>query len=75
MVILAGRRMLKEIEIKVENVNIRRKKCIKYLEIYLKTNMIMGQYIRNVAEKAGKAIESIIRLLPNIEDLRDTVVN
>ena len=66
VVILAGGRTVKQVEITVGNIKMRSQDQIKYLGVYLDRNMRMGQHIKNVVKKAEKAIGNLSRILPNI---------
>lgn len=66
IVILEGRRKLKEINIRFNNQNLRNKKSLKYLGVQIGHNMNMWTHIKYVAGKAEKTAAALGRLMPNI---------
>ena len=78
MVILAGRRKLKELEIVLdrdgdeENVVIRSKKSVKYLGVHLDKDAKLKQHAVEVVRKAKRQVAALSRLTPNIQGPRQS---
>lgn len=66
VLILAGRRTLKEITVRIGNMEISNKRSIKYLGITIGHNMNLGTHIKKIVEKADKTTTALSRLMPNI---------
>lgn len=65
-VLLVGGRKTKSISFGLRGVVIQSQKSLKYLGIHLDRNLTMGVHIRKAAEKAGSALTTLCRLMPNI---------
>lgn len=65
-VLLAAGRKIKNITVRVNNLEITSQENLKYLGIHLDRNMYMGHHIRETAKKANKAIANLARIMPNL---------
>ena len=66
VVILAGRRTIRDLQVTISGIQITSKKKVKYLGIQMGHNLNMGAHIQSVTEKAEKAIAALSRLMPNV---------
>lgn len=66
VVLLRSKRNCKEIETRVEGVEVKSKESAKYLGVLFDRNVRMVVQIKKASEKAEKIILSLSRLMPNI---------
>ena len=66
LVLLSGRRKLKELTITVGENEIRSTKHTKYLGIYLDKDLRMTEHVRRVTERANEVTAKLARIMPNI---------
>lgn len=67
VVLLVSKRVFcREIAIKVDGVEIRSKKSVKYLGVHFEQNMRMGEHIKKAVEKTGRIAGNLARLMPNL---------
>lgn len=67
MVILAGYRKLKNMEVTVRQVKIRSREDIKYLGVWLNQNLRMTMHIKETVMKAGRCTDSLAKLMPSLD--------
>ena len=63
IVILEGRRTLKEIEVKVENMMIKSSPSVRYLGVHLDKDVRMVNHIIKTTEKAEAVLTSLSRIM------------
>ncbi|KAK9753588.1 hypothetical protein QE152_g1894 [Popillia japonica] len=66
----AGRKV-KQISVRVENDVICSQDSIKYLGVHFGKNMLIRVHIQKTAEKAGKVLANLCRLMPNVGGPRE----
>lgn len=65
VVILAGKRKLKDLRLKIGETSVGSSKQIKYLGVIMERNPSMKGHIEYASAKAGKAAQALARLMPN----------
>ena len=66
VVLLSGRRRLKEITVTMGDSNIRSRKSLKYLGVYFGKDLRMSEHVRLTTMRAGDVASKLCRLMPNI---------
>lgn len=64
-VLLAGRRSLTTMSIRVQRTEVQTSQCLKYLGVHFDKDLRMKQHIIETAKKAGEAVRKLSRLMPN----------
>ncbi|KAI5747429.1 hypothetical protein M8J77_014440 [Diaphorina citri] len=67
IVLLVTKKECKEIEIKVEDTEVKSKESAKYLGVYFEQSMAMRTHIKKAVEKAGRTAGNLARLMPNLK--------
>ena len=70
LVLLSGRRKLKEITVTVGEREIKSVNSIKYLGIHLDKDLRMKEHVRRVVARANEVTAKLARLMPNIGEPR-----
>lgn len=70
-VILKGRKDREEVCFKMGTHEIRLKRSVKYLSVWLDDRLSYTKHVKRVIVKAKKSIRAIIRFLPNISGPRN----
>lgn len=66
MVLLAGRRKVREMQITLGGEVVRSLEAVKYLGVSVERNFRMGMHVGRVAERANQMINLYIRIMPRI---------
>ncbi|XP_066145921.1 uncharacterized protein [Euwallacea fornicatus] len=69
MVLLAGRRKIRSMSLRVDDVSYETKECLKYLGLWFGGNARFGEHVRRTAEKVGKVIGKLEGILPRASGL------
>lgn len=66
MVLLAGRRKIPQMSIKIENNEVISSQCVKYLGVYLDKDLKMTTHVKKVAERGLSMYNNLRRIMPRI---------
>ena len=66
VVVLAGRRKIKEVQIRIKNKNIKSKAAIKYLGVTFGKDLNFSEHVRRTADRASEIAARLARVMPNI---------
>ena len=66
VVLLSGRRKLKEIEVDIGEQRIKSRSSVKYLGVVFDKDLKMREHVRRVAARANEVATKLSRLMPNI---------
>ncbi|XP_066152081.1 uncharacterized protein [Euwallacea fornicatus] len=69
MVLLAGRRKVRSMNVRVDGVEYATKECLKYLGVWFGRDARFGEHTRRTADKVQKVIGKLEGILPRVNGL------
>lgn len=66
VLIVAGRRTLRFVEIPIDEVMIASTECVKYLGVYIGRNLNMATHIKEISQKAARVTRSLDAIMPRV---------